>query len=135
MMKMTKIILGAFLALFLVGCSSGPGATAENFFDALKDGDVSGMQEYSTQSTQQILMMSLSMQCGGAVESEDGLSQCLKESFGEFTKFEATEEKISESNPNSATVSLKEYKTDGSSVMEQIKLVKVDGDWKVNMSK
>lgn len=135
MKKLVQIILGATLALFITGCSSSPGATAENFFNALLSGNVEDIKKYSTQSTQKLFINGFALKCGVNANNEDGLSKCIKKQFSKFTSCEITKEEISENNPNSASVSLKEYKKDGTSISETLNLIKKDGDWKVNATK
>lgn len=112
------------LALTLAACG-GPEAGAQNaaeqWMDALNDGDLDKAKELSTDSTRALLEM------GSAVGSAMGGSES-GQSMGPgkytITKVEMTGE-------NTARVSVESEKGEANA----LDLVRVDGDWKVGVNK
>ena len=112
MIKLRNIITVFFL-IFLVGCmGSSPSSTAKSFMSALQDGNATKAKEYATANTAVILDMMVAM----------GKLPNVK-------NFKIVKELI---DGNRAMVRY----TEGDSGQEQeLNLIKVDGDWKVQISK
>ncbi len=101
------------VALALSGCGASPSSTAEKFTVALAKGDIETAKKHCTQSTGSMLEMARSM---GAVQTQPDF------------EFEASREDV---DGNRATVYFKD--ADGNE--EKVDLVKIDGQWLVEIRK
>jgi len=113
--KITPIVF----ALFFSGCNSnGPKPVAENFLKAMNQMDFDKAKTYGTEDTGKLLdMMS-------------GFAKMIPDSSKKKqSKFEITGEKI---DGDKATVT---YREEGKEGEQTVPLIKVDGKWKVAMSK
>jgi hypothetical protein len=104
---------------FLVACSgNSPKSVAENFLKAMNKMDFDGAKKYGTEDTNKMLDML------------GGFAKMMPDSAKkEDVKTEITSEKV---EGDKATYTYKEVGKDGE---QTIHLVKVDGKWKVAMSK
>jgi hypothetical protein len=119
-MKNGLLKTGTFLMIcFLFACSgNSPKSVAENFLKAMNKMDFDGAKKYGTEDTNKML----DMLSGFAKMMPDSAKK-------EDVKMEITSEKI---EGDKATYTYKEEGKDGD---QTINLVKVDGKWKVAMSK
>lgn len=119
-MKKLQILLICSLVALSVACGGGdsPKSVAENFLKAMNSMDFEGAKKYGTEDTGKLLdMMS-------------GFAEMVPDSTkANETKIEITGEKV---EGDKATVT---YKEDGREGEIPLNLVKVDGKWKVSMSK
>ena len=118
---MTKFrhLATALFVLFLFACSSGdtPKSVAENFLKAINKMDYETAKKYGTQDTGKLLdMMS-------------GFSKMIPDSARQERSFEIKDEKV---EGDKATVT---YTQAGEEGEQNLNLVKVEGKWKVAMSK
>ena len=111
-----------------------PQSSIEKFFNALKDGNIENFRKYSTDSTKALISLQLSMQCSGNLKNDAELSECMKKTFSNFTKFKAVVSKEN-GNPTSMIVTLEEYKKDGNITKENLLVEKFEDEWKVNIKK
>jgi hypothetical protein len=100
--------------ILLAGCGEDPGSTARAFTENLSKGKITEAKEYSTEQTGMLLDMASSM---GSLPVDPDF---------EFIFVSQTIE------GNNATVKFKE-KEDGK--VEEIELIRVDGEWKVHIKK
>ena len=119
-MKKLQHFLSFLLIAALSACGGGdsPKSVAENFLKAMNSMDFEGAKKYGTEDTGKLLdMMS-------------GFAKMVPDSMkANETKFEITGEKI---EGDKATVTYKEEGRDGETPLS---LVRIDGKWKVSMSK
>lgn len=106
-------VLTLALCLSLVACGSGPEKTAKNWLDALNAGNITKAQEMSTPQTQALIQMSSTLGQGLAVG---------KYKIQGVKKINDTHSKVSVELLND------------NEVME-LDLRKIDGTWKVGISK
>jgi hypothetical protein len=102
------------MVVILVGCSSGPSDTAKEFLSRIASGEISKANELATESTAKLIGIASSF--GGLPVDPD-------------FDFQLIEEKI---DGNKATV---KYKSKPNGKVEVIKLVKLNGKWKVHEQK
>jgi hypothetical protein len=119
-MNKLTISLATLLVGFLAACGGGdsPKSVAEHFLKSMNSMDFEGAKKYGTEDTDKLLdMMS-------------GFAKMVPDSMkANETKFEITGEKI---EGDKATVT---YKEEGREGEIPLSLVRVDGKWKVSMSK
>ena len=114
-----KLFLPAAMAVFMIACGGGdtPKSVAENFLKALNRMDYETAKKYGTQDTGKLLdMMS-------------GFAKMMPDSLKKEKNFEIKDEKI---EGDKATVTYTESGEEGDL---SLNLVKLDGKWKVAMSK
>ena len=119
MMSPFKYLLSSILVLVIVSCGGGdtPKSVAENFLKALNKMDYETAKKYGSEDTGKLLdMMS-------------GFSKLMPDSAKQDRSFEMKDEKI---NGDKATVL---YTASGEEGEQSLNLVKIDGKWKVAMSK
>lgn len=109
----------AMMIVFLVACSGGdtPKSVAGNFLKSMNKMDFDGAKKYGTDET------------GKFLDMMSGLAKMMPDSSKKEVKTEITSEKI---DGDKATVTYKEEGKDGD---QTLNLAKVDGKWKVVMSK
>jgi|GEM_PF-1107682 len=113
-----QIALAALVAL-IVACGGGdtPKSVAENFLKALNKMDYEAAKKYGSEDTGKLLdMMS-------------GFAKMMPDSAKKERSFEIKDEKI---EGDKATVT---YTESGEEGIQSLNLVKVEGKWKVSMSK
>ena len=111
--------LTAFFLILIYSCTGGdsPKSVAENFLKAMNQYDFETAKKYGTEDTGKLLdMMS-------------GFSKMMPDSARNEEKYEMTGENI---EGEKATVT---YKIEGRDENGKLELVKVNGKWKVAMSK
>lgn len=114
-MKRIPIIIASMIALLLLaGCGQSPKKTAKLFAENVAEGNISEAKKYTTDQGAKILDMASSM---GAIETNPDF------------KFVLVEEWVDD---NKATVEFKDGK-DGKT--ESVDLMKIDGEWKVDVDK
>ena len=114
-----KYLLSSIIVLVIVSCGGGdtPKSVAENFLKALNKMDYETAKKYGSEDTGKLLdMMS-------------GFSKLMPDSAKQERSFEMKDEKI---NGDKATVM---YTASGEEGEQSLNLIKVDGKWKVAMSK
>ncbi|NDV78064.1 DUF4878 domain-containing protein [Dysgonomonas sp. 511] len=109
---MKKLLFIAITALLMCACSSGPENAARNFSENLAKGKVDEAKKYATESTGKLLDFAASM--GKMDINPDFKFQLVKDSVAD----------------NRAWVTFMDKSTEKEETFE---LVKIDGDWKVNM--
>ncbi|MEL6615374.1 MAG: DUF4878 domain-containing protein [Bacteroidota bacterium] len=115
----------AVLALLLVGCGSGgPGDTAADFARAAASGDGERVVELLDPAMAQ----SLGPKISATVSSQAGEAAAK----GGLSEVNILDETV---NGDNATVRIETVMGDGSRSEETIQLRKIDGDWKVVISK
>lgn len=125
-MKQLKLAaLALVLSLSLSSCSgNGPEDTAKKFIEYTNQGEFSKAKELSTDKTAAMLGMA------------EGFAQGKMEEMKEKNKDVKVEIISSEVNEDKATVKFKLTGGENTSGSEnQLNLVKVDGEWKVDMNK
>ncbi|MDU1890237.1 MAG: DUF4878 domain-containing protein [Dysgonomonas sp.] len=114
---MKKLIFTLFAVLFIYSCASGPEKAARNFSENMAKGKVEEAKKYATEPTAKMLdLVSTLSSFGGNNINPD-------------FKFELVKDSI---EGNRAWVTFVDKSTDDEQTLE---LVKIDGDWKVNMDK
>jgi hypothetical protein len=108
---MKKILLLFSLSLLMFSCSSGPEKVAENFLENLSKGKVDEAKKYATESTGKML---------------DFVSSMTSLPVDPDFKFNPVRDSIV---GNKAWIFYLDKNDDENS----IELVKIDGDWKVNV--
>lgn len=119
MKSLFKYLLSSILVLVIVSCGGGdtPKSVAENFLKSLNKMDYETAKKYGSEDTGKLLdMMS-------------GFSKLMPDSARQERSFEMKEEKI---NGDKATVT---YTASGEEGEQSLNLIKIDGKWKVAMSK
>jgi len=112
-MKKTTLIIASISALLLLsGCGKSPSKVAKAFCENLAEGKMTEAKKYATEQTGQLIDMAASM---GAIETNPDY------------KFVLIDETI---DKNRAVVTCEAGPNDG-----KINLVKIDGDWKVDIKK
>lgn len=114
MKRPLTFILTLFVAIALTGCGQSPRSTAKTFSESLAHGKISEAKKHATEQTGQLLDLATSL--GGMPIEPD-------------FKFIFVDQEI---DGNSAVVRFRE-KPDGD--IESVNLVKIDGEWKVHMTK
>ena len=114
---MKKILFLFLITVFAISCGTGgsPESVAKNFTENLAKGNYTEAKKYATESSGQ--MIDLLATLGGEIKNSDS-------NF----KFKATSEEI---DGNEATV----YYINEDGEEDTVELVKVDGKWKVSISK
>lgn len=134
MMKTANVLMTLFFssAILFTACSigldNGPKIATERFFAAMKAGDIDQAKEYGTSSTGSLLDL---MNSFGGAEVMDGLQEmpaftvqnCVVD--GDKATCEIIDEEAASADEEATET------TD----IPQISLKKVDGEWKVDMSK
>jgi len=118
-MSIFKKVNAALIILFLVSCGGGdsPKSVAENFLKAMNKMDYETAKKYGSEDTGRLLdMMS-------------GFANMIPDSARQEKSFEIKNEKI---DGDKATVT---YVQSGEVGEQTLDLVKIDGKWKVAMSK
>ena len=134
-MKKILLIISLIIVTFSGCFSDSPESSIEKFFNALRDGNIENYKKYSTDSTKALISLQLSMQCSGMnLKNDAELSECMKKTFSNFTKFKAVASKEN-GNPTSMIVTLEEYKKDGNITKENLLVEKFEDEWKVNIKK
>jgi hypothetical protein len=134
-MKKILLIISLIIVTFSGCFSDSPESSIEKFFNALKDGNIENFRKYSTDSTKALISLQLSMQCSGMnLKNDAELSECMKKTFSNFTKFKAVSSKEN-GNPTSMIVTLEEYKKDENIIKEDLIVEKFEDEWKVNLKK
>jgi hypothetical protein len=108
----------ALMVCFLIACSgNSPKSVAENFLKAMNKMDFEGAKKYGTEDTNKMLDML------------SGFAKMMPDSAKKEVKTEIVSEKV---EGDKATYT---YKEKDKEEEQTIHLVKVDGKWKVAMSK
>ncbi|GEM_PF-2244603 len=119
LIKMATVVVGAAAMSCIVGCGGGsPDSVAKNVVSCLKDADIEGIGKYSTGDFKRGILMYKDMMEGAPKEEIEK----MEKEFGN-KKYELGAAVV---NGDKATVPVK---IDGKET--PIKLVKVDGSWKV----
>ena len=103
--------------IFSCGNSDTPRAVADKFLKALSTEDYESAKKYGTKDTERLL------------EMYNGLKKMRADSIKADYKYEITGEKLSGDN---ATIFYKEDRRPG---VEQLSMIKIDGKWKVMLTK
>ena len=134
-MRLVKIALLSASALLFLGCSSSPKDAVNGMFEALTDGDIKGLNAYATQGTVRLLTLGATMKCkkniGNYSDEEEYISDCMQEVFG---KASIDDVEVIKETEERASVIVTEN-VNGKKTKENMQLVKVDGNWKVNIGK
>lgn len=119
-MKKNRILLFAVAMAFMFACSSGdsPKAVAENFLTAWSKADFEDAKKFGTDDSKKLLDMMNSFK-----------TMVDDSTLKHETPFEIIREKI---EGDKAIIF---YKEEGNPVESQLPLVKVNGKWKVNVTK
>jgi len=134
-LNFVKLMLITLSAFVLIGCGDKRESTVQGMFDALSNGDIQELSEYTTQSTYQLLIMGSTMQCGNLKNSfddeEEMISNCLEKVFENVEIEDIEIKEISDTRARATVTELK----NGKKMVEHLNLIKRDGDWKVNIQK
>jgi ABC-type glycerol-3-phosphate transport system substrate-binding protein len=125
-MKTLRNLVIALCAVCMFAACGGstPEAVAENFQQAMMDGDFKEAAKYATKSTAPMLEQAASML------SEEQLKKMKEE-----TKGVKISVKSSEVKENEAAVTLETVAADGEADEMVLQLIKEDGSWKVVFKK
>ncbi len=135
MKNVAKVALISILSLFvLAGCGSNSAESAAvGFYEAMQKGDVDKYKKLSTSNTQGVMAFAFGMKCMGQnLDDDKVLSSCMKET-ADYSKVEVVS--VDEKSENLSIVTLSIHGDDGNVKEEQVKIKKVDNDWKVDISK
>jgi hypothetical protein len=110
---MKKLFFILMSVVLMCSCSSGPKKTAQNFTENLAKGKVDEAKKYATETTGKMLDFAMSMGGNNKIDPD--------------FKFIFVKDSIVD---NKAWVT---YKGGEDKNEETLELVKVDGDWKVNV--
>jgi hypothetical protein len=110
------LVIASFL-LWNCGGKDSPRSVADKFLKAMSTQDFETAKKYGTEETTKLLDML------------NGFTKMSPDSVSKDMKFEITREKV---NGDNATIF---YKEDGREGELQLPMVKVDGKWKVLLSK
>ena len=118
-MSFTKSIAGFAIIVFLISCGGGdsPKSVAEHFLKALNKMDYETAKKYGTEDTGRLLDMI------------SGFAKMSPDSANEEKSFDIKTEKI---DGDKATVT---YVQSGEVSEQTLDLIKIDGKWKVAMTK
>jgi hypothetical protein len=117
-MKNLQKVFAAMLFAFLVACSgNSPKSVAENFLKAMNKMDFDAAKKYGTEDT------------GKMLDMLSGFAKMMPDSAKKDVKTEITSEKV---EGDKATYT---YREEGKEGEQTIHLLKLDGKWKVAMSK
>jgi len=114
MKRPLAFILTLFVAIALTGCGQSPRSTAKSFSENLAHGKISDAKKHATEQTGQLMDLASSF---GGIPVEPNF------------KFIFVDQEV---DGNSAVVRFRE-RPDGD--VQSLNLVKIDGEWKVHMSK
>ena len=119
MKRLQVFMLIPFTIFSIVSCSSGdsPKAVAEKYLKAFGSADFEGAKKFATDDTDKLLDMMI------------GYSKLIQDTALEEKRFTIIREKI---EGESATVF---YTEEGNTSEIPLSLLRVDGKWKVNMTK
>jgi len=121
--KLSLLVIGALL---LIACSGGgPGATVKEFFHLVEDGKVNDAMELMAPGIKEMMQA-----MGGAAAFSEGTSE-FKDKGG-IKKINILKEDVT---GDVAEVEVELEFGDGSSEKETMKLMKVDGKWKISPDK
>lgn len=109
---MKKLLFFITIAAIFVACSSGPKSTAEKFLTNMGKGNIEEAKKYCTEPTKKLLDMASAF--GGAPINPDLKLTHVKDSIVD----------------NRAWVTF----IDEKEKVDVVELVKLDGDWKVNIT-
>ena len=123
---MKKLTLLFSLFLIVVSCSSNsPKSVAVNFFEAISEGDFETAKKYGDTATNSLFDLVLAF---GADKMKEEI-----EKNKDKVKFEVTDEEI---DGDEAKVTVKSTELEsGKEETSIVQLKKIDGEWKVSMSK
>ncbi|MGB3750630.1 MAG: DUF4878 domain-containing protein [Arcobacteraceae bacterium] len=134
-MNWIKFTLIGLSALVIVGCGDARENAVNGMFDALKDGDITKLNEHATSTTSQLLVMGAAMQCGPKQNDFDSkeelISHCLEKMFADIDVENIEIEEITETRARALVT----QSNNGKEVTESLDLIKTNDTWKVNMSK
>lgn len=129
-MKFVKIltltIAAAFAVFFSTACKDSPGDVVCKWSSAIADGDLETANECSTAKTQMLNGFMIAMLQDAKKENKED----FEKKMDAMKNAEVIREEI---DGDTAKVWIK--KTEGEESDEPITLVKVDGDWKVDVKK
>jgi len=116
---MKKIIPALFVFAFLFSCADrdSPKAVAEKFLKAVNSHDYDAARKYGTEETEKFLDM------------YSGFSKMMPDTASKDLKFEITRQNIDGDN------AVIYYKEEGKEGEQQLPMIKMDGKWKVILSK
>jgi hypothetical protein len=119
MRKIIRYLLLMQILIIVVSCGSSdtPRAVADKFLKALSTEDFEVAKKYGTKDTEKLL------------EMYNGIKKMTVDSVRAEHKYEITGEKVEGDN---ATIF---YKEDHKPGMNQLSMIKVDGKWKVMLTK
>ncbi len=125
MKKFYYILLIVLALLALSACGNKIESTARSFFDAMEKQDIAKMKDYVTEEGQQILTMAEAFTAEMSEEQKDGMEKM------KYKILETTED------GDNAVVSFEQWEVDNPEDKEtnELKLTKIDGEWKVDLSK
>ena len=119
MKKSKNLIYLVIFSIFIIACGGNdtPRSVAEKFLSAMSKQDFETAKKYGTEETSKLLDMMT------------GFAKMSSDSTFKDTKFEITREKADGDN------AVVYYKEEGKEGELQLPMVKVDGKWKVLLSK
>ncbi|REK50617.1 MAG: DUF4878 domain-containing protein [Bacteroidetes bacterium] len=118
-MKILSRISLIITALFIASCGSSdsPKVVAEKYLDAIGSYDFDGAKKYGTEETVKLLDMMA------------GFSKMVHDSTKTVTKYNVIDVKLDGDNATAI------YKEEGLDTESRLSLQRIDGKWKVNMTK
>ncbi|SDD92537.1 DUF4878 domain-containing protein [Riemerella columbipharyngis] len=128
MKKVLSLLFVAFAMISLISCSSDkPEDAAKNFFENMNSGNFTEAKKYCDKTTGQMLDMVITMSGG-----EEKIKEKLKEEKKKKEEFIFVKTELKGKNKDEAVVY---YKTTANAKESTLQLKKIDGEWKVSMSK
>jgi len=125
MKKVLYILLILLALLALSACGNKAEKAARNFFDAMENQDIAKAKTYTTEQGQQFLSMLESFSASMSDEQKAEMEKM------QYTILETVED------GDTALVTFEQWEVDSPDDKEthELKLIKVDGSWKVDLAK
>ncbi len=121
MRKLSTILVIVIVLLTLTACGKKPETTAKSFLNAIESKDFEKAKEYTTEEGKQLLTMVASMSESMGTDKDEVSFKIIDT----VVKGDSAVVKYEEINAG---------KTDSKKIQE-LQMVKIDGDWKVHLSK
>ena len=122
MKKLSTILVIVIVLLTLTACGNKPEKTATAFLSAVQAKDFEKAKEYTTDEGKELLTMAATMTASMDEQEDENITFNIIETVVEGDSAVVKYEEIDGDNPDSK----KE---------QELQMVKVDGDWKVALSK
>ena len=120
MKKLSTILVIVIVLLTLTACGQKPETTARSFLDAIESKDYEKAKDYTTEEGAELLTMMASM--GESMGANEEMTFTILETTVEGDSAQVKFEMIDKGKPETKDTN-------------ELQMVKVDGKWKVHLSK